>query len=69
MLLHDAEDAYHLVSLAGCQPSSQHLLEQLSNRRILPDSTDSTPSSSPRLVIWVDDFATFAYQSDFTTVD
>ena len=69
MFLHDVEDAYHLVSLAGCQSSSQHLLDRLSNRLNIPDSTDSTPSSRPRLVVWVDDFAIFAYQTEFTIVD
>ena len=69
MLLHDLEDPYHLASLAGCNPSSRRLLEQLSNNLIVPDAPNSTPSLRPRLVVWVDDFATFAYQSESTNFD
>ena len=69
MQLHDLEDPYHLASLAGCNPSSQRLLEQLSNNLFVPDAPNPTPSLRPRLVVWVDDFAIFAYHSDFINVD
>ena len=69
MLCHDLEDPYRLASLAGCIPSSQRLLEQLSNNLVVPDAPNPTPSLRPRLVVWVDDFATFAYQSELANVD
>ena len=69
MLIYDLEDSYHLASLAGCNPSSQRLLEQLSNNLIVPDALNSTPLRRPRLVVWVDDFAIFAYQSDASNID
>ena len=69
MLCHDLEDPYHLASLAGYNPSSQRLLEHLSNNLVVPDAPNPTPSRRPRLVVWVDDFATFAYHSELANVD
>ena len=69
MLCYDLEDPYHLASLAGCNPSSRRLLEQLPNHLIVPDAPSSTPPSRPRLVVWVDDFATFAYYAELANVD